>query len=190
MVVDQNNAVFRPSRALPPFAVVFFLLVILLTMRIFALAPLLVALVLLPFVLFALWWFANLFAYSLRFWIQTDDRAIMIQQPTPQLIDTDIVSIPWEEIKNVEFHIDDNFNPKHFTGRNVTLTFFLNDGTTYVVNQMTVIDHYPELLTIIQQHKPFLYSLPMEQMWDPKVRVAILAALAALLFVLLIIFLL
>jgi hypothetical protein len=188
MLQQVPEMTFRPSRALPPFAGIFFLLIVFLTFRIFTLAPFIVVLVLLPFVGFALWWFMRLFFFSVRFSVTVSQESIDIQQPSHSLLDLDIVRLSWKEIRDVDFKVDEEFNPRHFTGRNATLTFRLQGGSSFVLEQITTLDQYSDLFTKIQEHIPFMYELPTEQLWDQRLRQVILCGLLIVLIALLIIF--
>jgi|GEM_PF-4853765 len=186
--MKEMPKVFRPSRALIPFAVFFLVLVVVITGRIFASSPILVGILLLPFSLFAVWWFATLLMYALQFWVAVSPDGLEVNRPAGGFFDTESILMTWDELKDVEFLVKDEFSPKSFTGREAELVLHVKEGKAINIPHIMVLEQYTNLFAFIQQRLPFVYELPEEQLWDPKLRIAITGGIALIFIILLFIF--
>jgi len=186
--MENHSRVFRPSRALIPFAIFFLLLTVLITGKIIALGYIVNSILILPFALFALWWFGSLLMYAIQFSVSVHEHALTCNRPAGGLFDTQSTLVTWDELKSVEFLLKKEFNPKAFTGREAILLLKTKQGSDITIPHIMIIDHYPDLFAFIQERLPFVYELPEEQLWDTKTRMAIVGSVAFIFIVLLFIF--
>jgi len=186
--MENPPRVFRPSRALIPFSIFFLLLVVLITGRIFVVAPIAIGLLLLPFSFFAVWWFSSLLMYSLQFWVAVSPHGLELNQPAGGLFDTESVLLTWDELTSVEFLAKQEFSPKAFTGREAVLVLKLKDAPDISISQIMILEHYPDFFSFIQDRLPFVYELPEEQLWDTKTRMTLVGSIAFIFILLLFIF--
>ncbi|MFA5030765.1 MAG: hypothetical protein WC495_04205 [Patescibacteria group bacterium] len=186
--MQDHPRIFRPSKALIPFAVFFLLLVVLITGRIIALGYIVNSILILPFALFAVWWFGSLLLYAVQFRVAVSEHGLECNRPAGGLFDTESTLVTWDELKSVEFVVKQEFNPKAFTGREAVLRLKTKKGNDITIPNIMIIDHYPDLFSVIQERLPFVYELPEEQLWDTKTRMAIVGVVAFVFIVLLFIF--
>lgn len=181
---------FRPSRALIPFAGGCFLMIIFLLVQMLRTGPLLVVITISPIVVFGLWWFAKLFSFCLRFSVTVNQKGVAIEKPTNAFMDTESFLLSWDEIHTVSFITSSDINPRYFLFHNTLLQFTLKNEKTISVDQIATLDHYTDMFAMIQQVIPFVYEIPAEQMWDERIRIAIVAGIGLAFISLFIVFLL
>lgn len=180
---------FRPSRALIPFAGGCFLMIIFLGVQMLHSGPIIVVLAISPIILYGLWWFAKLFLFCFRFSITVSQRGVTIERPLNAFMDTESLLVGWDEIRAVSFVISQDIDPRYFLFHNTSLLFELQTNRTLSIDQIATLDHYTDLFAMIQQVIPFVYEVPAEQMWDERIRITIVAAIALIFFSLFIVFL-
>lgn len=186
--MENPPRVFRPSRALIPFSVFFLFLVVFITGRIFVVAPVVVGLLLLPFSFFAVWWFGSLLMYAVQFWVAVSPNGLELNQPAGGFFDTESVLLTWDELTSVEFVAKQEFSPKAFTGREAILLLKVKSSQDISISHVMILEHYPDLFSFIQEHLPFVYELPEEQLWDTKTRMTMVGSIAFIFILLLFIF--
>lgn len=179
---------FHPSRALLPFSAVFLFLSVYVVLRILPDAPMVLFLVLLPYLFFILWWFLALLRITLRLRVTCTAEGIQIHQPASGFFDIETTEISWDEIRDIAFEYSDEFSPASFTGRSGKLTIETTEGKKIVVEHIMTIENYTRVFEIMQQHVPFVYQLPREQLMSTRMRQMIVISLSLIFLIIFLLF--